>query len=148
MIYFIQVDVTPPILIFKRKPNRSQSKVNITWDTNEETNGLCQVEGSSSFYRSVVCNKAWSDDYLPEGEFILKVTVYDLSLNMAGPFQHKWYNSKYIVLTLSSFVYCYCLLCCSFFVCLICLFVVFFFLLGVLPFLAGFDFLSFGLLFP
>ncbi|XP_019918182.3 uncharacterized protein [Magallana gigas] len=87
------IDVTPPILIFKRKPNRSQSKVNITWDTNEETNGLCQVEGPSSFYRSVVCDKAWSDDYLSEGEFILNVTVYDLSLNMAGPFQHKWYNS-------------------------------------------------------
>lgn len=94
MVYFIQVDVTPPILIFKRKPNRSQSKVNITWDTNEETNGLCQVKGPSSFYRSVVCDKVWSEDYLPEGEFILNVTVYDQSLNMAGPFQHKWYNSK------------------------------------------------------
>lgn len=63
--------------------------------TNEEADGVCEVQGPSSFYRSVVCDNAWSEDYLPEGDFILNVTVYDRSLNMAGPFQHKWYNRKY-----------------------------------------------------
>ncbi|XP_052683063.1 uncharacterized protein LOC128163488 [Crassostrea angulata] len=86
------IDVTPPILTFTRKPALSLSKANITWVTNEEADGVCEVQGPSSFYRSVVCDKVWSEDYLPEGEFILNVTVYDQSLNMAGPFQHKWYN--------------------------------------------------------
>nr|XP_022295374.1 uncharacterized protein LOC111105368 isoform X1 [Crassostrea virginica] len=85
------IDVTPPILTFRRKPLRSLSKANITWITNEEASGVCEVVGPS-FYRSVVCDKAWSEDYLPEGDFTLNVTVYDESLNMAGPFQHKWYN--------------------------------------------------------
>ncbi|XP_061188491.1 uncharacterized protein LOC133196641 [Saccostrea echinata] len=85
------IDVTPPILTFRRKPRRSLSKANITWVTNEVASGVCEIEGPS-FYRSVVCDKGWSEDYLPEGNFVLNVTVYDESLNMAGPFQHKWYN--------------------------------------------------------
>lgn len=63
----------------------------------------CEVQGPSSFYRSVVCDKVWSEDYIPEGEFILNVTVYDQSLNMAGPFQHRWYNSKSQLVLLFSF---------------------------------------------
>ncbi|XP_078331914.1 uncharacterized protein LOC111106886 [Crassostrea virginica] len=85
------IDVTPPILTFRRKPLRSLSKANITWITSEEASGVCEVVGPS-FYRSVVCDKTWSEDYLPEGDFTLNVTVYDESLNMAGPFQHKWHN--------------------------------------------------------
>ncbi|XP_052687753.1 uncharacterized protein LOC128166542 isoform X2 [Crassostrea angulata] len=102
------IDVTPPILTFRRKPRRSLSKANITWVTNEEADGVCEVQGPSSFYRSVVCDKAWSEDYLPEGNFILNVTVYDRSLNMAGPFQHKWYNRdvKPPELKLTSTPYC------------------------------------------
>ena len=89
----LTVDVTPPILTFIRKPLRSLSKANITWIISEEASGVCEVVGPS-FYRSVVCDKTWSEDYLPEGDFTLNVTVYDESLNMAGPFQHKWHNSK------------------------------------------------------
>ena len=92
-LVYLTVDVTPPILTFKRKPLRSLSKASITWITNEEASGVCEVVGPS-FYRSVVCDKAWSEDYLPEGDFTLNVTVYDESLNMAGPFQHNWHNSK------------------------------------------------------
>ena len=95
-LVYLTVDVTPPILTFKRKPLRSLSKANITWITNEEASGVCEVVGPS-FYRSVVCDKAWSEDYLPEGDFTLNVTVYDESLNMAGPFQHKWHNSKFSI---------------------------------------------------
>ena len=87
-------DVTPPILTFTHTPPKSFSSVNISWVTNEKTTGVCEVVGPS-FYRSVVCDKTWSGDYLPEGDFTLNVTVYDESLNMAGPFQHKWYNSKF-----------------------------------------------------
>ena len=88
------VDVTPPILTFTHTPAKSFSSVNISWVTNEKTTGVCEVVGPS-FYRSVVCDKTWSEDYLPEGDFTLNVTVYDESLNMAGPFQHKWHNSKF-----------------------------------------------------
>nr|XP_022301288.1 uncharacterized protein LOC111109459 [Crassostrea virginica] len=86
------VDVTPPILTFTHTPAKSFSSVNISWVTNEKTSGVCEVVGPS-FYRSVVCDKTWSGDYLPEGDFTLNVTVYDESLNMAGPFQHNWHNT-------------------------------------------------------
>ena len=86
-------DVTPPILTFTHTPPKSFSSVNISWVTNEKTTGVCEVVGPS-FYRSVVCDKTWSEDYLPEGDFTLNVTIYDESLNMAGPFQHNWHNSK------------------------------------------------------
>ncbi|XP_078331912.1 uncharacterized protein LOC111109459 isoform X4 [Crassostrea virginica] len=85
------VDVTPPKLTFTQNPAKSFSSVNISWVTNEKTSGVCEVVGPS-FYRSVVCDKTWSGDYLPEGDFTLNVTIYDESLNMAGPFQHKWHN--------------------------------------------------------